>query len=94
MCGICGELAFDGAAPVDPDVLVAMRDRLVHRGPDDRGLFVSRGGRAGLGFRRLRIIDPQRCGQSADGQSSERVYWRYWLFGKSLSVTSRENSLK
>ena len=42
MCVICGELAFDGAAPVDPDVLVAMRDRLVHRGPDDRGLFVSR----------------------------------------------------
>jgi len=29
MCGICGELAFDGAAPVDPDVLVAMRDWLI-----------------------------------------------------------------
>jgi asparagine synthase (glutamine-hydrolysing) len=56
MCGICGEMTFDGAA-VDRPVLSAMRDRLVHRGPDDLGLFVSPDGRAGLGFRRLRIID-------------------------------------
>ena len=56
MCGICGELTFDGA-PVRPETLVAMRDRLEHRGPDDTGVFVSDDGRAGLGFRRLAIID-------------------------------------
>jgi len=56
MCGICGEMRFDGA-PVPPDRLVAMRDLLVHRGPDSDGVFVSSGGAAGLGFRRLRIID-------------------------------------
>jgi asparagine synthase (glutamine-hydrolysing) len=56
MCGICGELTFDGA-PVRAETIVAMRDRLVHRGPDDQGLFISAGGGAGLGFRRLAIID-------------------------------------
>ena len=57
MCGICGELTFEAGAAVRPDVLTSMRDRLVHRGPDDEGLFVAGSGRAGLAFRRLRIID-------------------------------------
>src|SRR4051812_5717704 len=56
MCGICGELRFDGA-PVPPARLVAMRDRLAHRGPDSDGFYVAPGGDAGLAFRRLRIID-------------------------------------
>ncbi len=56
MCGICGELRFDGR-PVDEAELVAMRDRLVHRGPDSLGAYRSSRGHAGLGFRRLKIID-------------------------------------
>ena len=56
MCGICGELRFDGS-PVQETQLVMMRDRLVHRGPDSAGTFVSAGGSGGLGFRRLKIID-------------------------------------
>jgi len=56
MCGICGELRFD-AAVVQAERVVAMRDRLVHRGPDAAGLYLSPGGAAGLGFRRLKIID-------------------------------------
>ena len=56
MCGICGELTFDGA-PVRAETIIAMRDRLEHRGPDDQGVFVSDDQRAGLGFRRLAIID-------------------------------------
>jgi asparagine synthase (glutamine-hydrolysing) len=56
VCGICGELTFDGA-PVNAETIVAMRDRLEHRGPDDQGVFVSDDRRAGLGFRRLAIID-------------------------------------
>ena len=57
MCGICGELRFGAGAPAVGGELVAMRDLLVHRGPDSEGIFVSADGRAGLGFRRLRIID-------------------------------------
>ena len=71
MCGICGELTFDGA-PVDRGVLGAMRDRLAHRGPDDLGLFLSEHRHAGLAFRRLRIIDLSEAGNqpmpNEDGQ--------------------------
>ncbi len=56
MCGICGELRFDGRV-VDPHVLNAMRDRLAHRGPDHADSHLSPTGVSGLGFRRLRIID-------------------------------------
>src|SRR5881394_218316 len=56
MCGICGELRFDGAA-VSEATLIAMRDSLVHRGPDSCGVYRSPGGVSGLGFRRLKIID-------------------------------------
>src|SRR4051812_5895879 len=56
MCGICGELRFDGS-PVEQTRLVAMRDQLLHRGPDSDGTFISPRRSAALGFRRLRIID-------------------------------------
>ena len=57
MCGICGEIRFAPGARVSADLLVAMREPLAHRGPDDSGLFVSVDGQVGLGFRRLRIVD-------------------------------------
>src|SRR5262245_12895551 len=57
MCGICGELTFDRGLSVRAEVLTSMRDALLHRGPDDQGVFVDESRRAGLGFRRLRIID-------------------------------------
>lgn len=55
MCAICGIVNFDHSEPVDPAVVVRMTQTLVHRGPDDEGHFVE--GPAGLGFRRLSIID-------------------------------------
>lgn len=56
MCGICGEVRFDGGR-VEAGVVAAMRDRLMHRGPDAAGLHVSPDGSAALGFRRLSIVD-------------------------------------
>ncbi len=56
MCGICGELRFDGA-PVDTAALAAMRDRIAHRGPDHADAYLALRRQAGLGFRRLKIID-------------------------------------
>jgi asparagine synthase (glutamine-hydrolysing) len=55
MCAICGIVNFDHSDPVDPTVIEKMTRTLVHRGPDDDGHFVE--GHAGLGFRRLSIID-------------------------------------
>jgi asparagine synthase (glutamine-hydrolysing) len=54
MCGICGELRFDGLS-ADPVTLERMLTRLVHRGPDNEGKYLSR--QLALGHRRLSIID-------------------------------------
>jgi asparagine synthase (glutamine-hydrolysing) len=55
MCAICGILNFDHSDPVDRTIVEKMTGTLTHRGPDDEGFFVE--GQAGLGFRRLSIID-------------------------------------
>ena len=54
MCGICG-IVGPRDYPVHEDVLVAMRDAMVHRGPDDAGLYLGAG--VGLASRRLAILD-------------------------------------
>jgi asparagine synthase (glutamine-hydrolysing) len=54
MCGIVGFLNLNGAA-ADERIVVAMRDALVHRGPDGKGTHVD--GALALGHRRLAIID-------------------------------------
>ena len=55
MCGIAGILHGDPERPVDRQVLERMSARLVHRGPDDSGIWMDRG--VGLAHRRLSIID-------------------------------------
>lgn len=56
MCGICGIVSPTGDARVMQATLVRMCQRLRHRGPDDEGYYLGQG--AGLGMRRLSIIDP------------------------------------
>jgi asparagine synthase (glutamine-hydrolysing) len=53
MCGICGIVNSNGAP--DPEAVARMSARLVHRGPDDEGLFQR--GPVALAARRLSIID-------------------------------------
>jgi asparagine synthase (glutamine-hydrolysing) len=55
MCGLTAVLNLDRDQPAEPAVVAAMRDELAHRGPDETGLHVD--GPAGLGFRRLSVID-------------------------------------
>jgi len=62
MCGICGVLAFNDNFACDERVLVAMRDTMIHRGPDDAGVWRSPAGRAALGHRRLSIVDVSPAG--------------------------------
>jgi len=54
MCGICGELRFDGQAPLR-ETLEAMTGRLARRGPDASGFYSA--GPLALGHRRLAVID-------------------------------------
>jgi len=53
MCGINGILSK--SAPIDEQLICAMNRRIVHRGPDEEGIF--RSPRCHMGMRRLSIID-------------------------------------
>jgi asparagine synthase (glutamine-hydrolysing) len=55
MCGIAGLLDLRDWRPVPTDRLLAMRERLAHRGPDGAGLHRVPG--LGLAHRRLAIVD-------------------------------------
>ena len=54
MCGICGVFDWSGAV-VDEKIVDRMCAALIHRGPDDQGVYVAPF--IGLGQRRLSIID-------------------------------------
>src|SRR6202000_2634910 len=55
MCGICG---FNWA---DEQLIEAMKETLVHRGPDADGTYVAPG--VSLGHRRLSIVDLSESGR-------------------------------
>lgn len=58
MCGIVGALSFTNSSfRVTDPYLTAMRDTMIHRGPDGYGNWISEDGKVGLGHRRLAIID-------------------------------------
>lgn len=50
-------MSFGGAFEVTETYISAMRDVMVHRGPDSAGIWISPNKKVGLGFRRLAIID-------------------------------------
>lgn len=60
MCGIVGQLSF--SKPVEASHVKCMSDAIIHRGPDDEGIYCD--GRIGLGHRRLSIIDLSESGRN------------------------------
>jgi asparagine synthase (glutamine-hydrolysing) len=54
MCGIAGIVRWDGA-PVHEHEIRDMCGAIVHRGPDEEGVYLGQG--VGIGMRRLSIID-------------------------------------
>ena len=55
MCGIAGIVGATPDLVVEPEVIHRMCRSIVHRGPDDEGVYVKEN--VGLGMRRLSIID-------------------------------------
>jgi asparagine synthase (glutamine-hydrolysing) len=55
MCGICGIVKAENGEPIPRSLLSSMCATIVHRGPDDEGIYVQNN--VGLGTRRLSIID-------------------------------------
>ncbi len=66
MCGIAGYAALDPRRALEAEPLTPMLDSLVHRGPDDAGVFEGDG--VVLGHRRLSIIDVSGGHQPLFGQ--------------------------
>lgn len=59
MCGICGEIRFDGRS-ADVAAVSRMTEAMLSRGPDSDGLVAH--GPVAFGHRRLSIIDLSACG--------------------------------
>lgn len=55
MCGIAGVVGERNDGRIDQATIHQMCQTIVHRGPDDEGVFVQNG--VGLGMRRLSVID-------------------------------------
>src|SRR5687767_2624529 len=70
VCGIAGSVHRDPNYRFDEATVVAMRDALTHRGPDDAGHYLAPG--VALASRRLAILDLSARGHmpmsSADGR--------------------------
>lgn len=73
MCGIAGEVRFDGGVAAAP--LEAMSRAIRHRGPDDDGLWMEERRRCGFSFRRLSIIDLTPLGHQPmiDGETGNVI---------------------
>src|SRR5438876_2640427 len=55
MCGIAGIASANDTFTTGEETIHQMCEKIVHRGPDDEGIYVKDG--VGLGMRRLSIID-------------------------------------
>lgn len=75
MCGICGIVSLCKHEPVREDTLRLMCKELLHRGPDDEGVY-ARNGRLGigLGHRRLSIIDLSIFGHQPMANEDKTVW--------------------
>jgi asparagine synthase (glutamine-hydrolysing) len=78
MCGLCGVFEYGAAQPrVSAALVERMRDTMVHRGPDDAGVYVSDDRRVGLGNRRLSIVDLSAAGHIPMPNDDARVWIAY-----------------
>ncbi len=62
MCGVAGIAYFNKNKEIHPHELTLMAKALIHRGPDDGGIFLSEDKRVGFASRRLSIIDLSKKG--------------------------------
>ena len=74
MCGITGIYNVNNPSEVSEKTLVKMRDTLIHRGPDDEGIYISKDKKVGFGFRRLSIIDLSKAGNQPMANEDETIW--------------------
>ncbi|MBR1670956.1 MAG: asparagine synthase (glutamine-hydrolyzing) [Butyrivibrio sp.] len=98
MCGICGLIGYKkDAAPV----IHRMNERMIHRGPDDEGIYISDDHKVALGHRRLAIVELSKKGAQPMTSLSGRftlvyngeIYNAGLLREKLLSVASQSGTV-
>ena len=77
MCGICGLYTPNSVWNVNESLLLKMRDSMIHRGPDDAGIYINRDKKMGLGHRRLSIIDLSPSGHQPMSNEDDTVWITY-----------------
>lgn len=75
MCGIVGKYNYQTEEPVSTELIQAMCDRIIYRGPDDGGVHVE--GAVGLGHRRLSILDLSDQGHQPMGTKDRKIWITY-----------------
>ena len=75
ICGIAG--IVNQTKPLDAEALNRMVERQRHRGPDDRGTWVSSDGRVGLGHARLSILDVSSAAHQPIANETGDVHLTY-----------------
>jgi asparagine synthase (glutamine-hydrolysing) len=74
MCGILGIINVENQQPVSSELLTDMAATMVHRGPDEAGVWVQEDGQCGLGHRRLSIMDLSEAGRQPMATPDERIW--------------------
>lgn len=78
MCGIAGILLAPNQEPIDlRGPLMAMQKAMVHRGPNDAGIYISSDNRAGLVNTRLAIRDLSPAGHMPMSNANGEVWITY-----------------
>lgn len=72
MCGICGIIDYGGKKGINRETLIKMCAVMRHRGPDDEGIYIKGG--AGLGHRRLKIIDLSEAGHQPISNEDGKIW--------------------
>ena len=83
MCGICGKISYTNV-PVSEGLIRKMCQSFSYRGPDDEGLYLKclegqgrAGMSAGLGHKRLSIIDLSAAGRQPMSNEDQTIWITY-----------------
>jgi asparagine synthase (glutamine-hydrolysing) len=74
MCGIVGIVSKNSKLKVDKDLLLKMRDTMIHRGPDGSGIWVSDNQMVGFAHRRLSIVDLSNLAAQPMSNEDDKIW--------------------
>lgn len=72
MCGIIGHINL--SSPINREAFIAMRDTLIHRGPNDAGANFFENDSIALGHRRLSFLDLSEAGKQPMCNEDETIW--------------------